>query len=123
MLYIFELFSTAPPPPKSYKVKDIHVKEGFTSRITLDAGFLQGVVEGVYDIYDTRLTIENKMADFHVATVDVRHENIHATESTAEMEFGYMYECKIKVRLSLVLALNLFYIKLSGIFCHSQLSI
>ena len=96
MLYIFELFSTAPPPPKSYKVKDIHVKEGFTSRITLDAGFLQGVVEGVYDIYDTRLTIENKMADFHVATVDVRHENIQQQSQLLKWNLAICMNVKSK---------------------------
>ena len=123
VVYIW-MFSTAPPPPISFEVKEVHDKREFTYRITLNAGFLQGVVEGVYYIYDTRLTDENQMEDFRMATVNVSHENIHATESTAEVEINSIFhECKVKVRLSLVLALNLLYIKLSGIFCHSQLPV
>nr|XP_058943153.1 uncharacterized protein LOC131771391 isoform X2 [Pocillopora verrucosa] len=91
-------FDKAPPPPISFEVKEVHDKREFTYRITLNAGFLQGVVEGVYYIYDTRLTDENQMEDFRVATVNVSHENIHAIESTAEVEINSIFhECKVKV--------------------------
>lgn len=94
-------FDKAQPPPVSFEVTRVDVNLDYTSRIVLNAGFLQGVVEGVYDIHDTRLTDdivdEMQMAVFHVATVDVRPENIHATESSAEVEYSYVYECKIKV--------------------------
>ncbi|CAH3116413.1 unnamed protein product [Pocillopora meandrina] len=91
-------FDKAPPPPISFEVKEVHEKREFTYRITLNAGFLQGVVEGVYYIFDTRLTDENQMEDFRMATVNVSHENIHATESTAEVEINSIFhECKVKV--------------------------
>ena len=52
VVYIW-MFSTAPPPPKSFEVKEVDEKREFTYRIILNAGFLQGVVEGMYYIYDT----------------------------------------------------------------------
>ena len=75
---------------------------GFTSKAVLNAGWLQGVVDGEYDIYDPRLTDdivgEYAAAGYCVARIDITKDNIHEIESYGAVMFSYMYASDVKVR-------------------------
>lgn len=59
--------------------------EGFTTKVVLQGGWLQGIVDGEYNVYDPKLpddTVElREVGAFWMALIDVRLEDIEEIKS------------------------------------------
>ena len=73
------------PPSRSVEITEVKKLEGFTTKVVLQGGWLQGVVDGEYNVYDPELpddTVEpREVGGFWRAQIDVRPEDIKEIKS------------------------------------------
>ncbi|XP_068735187.1 uncharacterized protein [Montipora capricornis] len=78
-------FDTVSPPSKSVEIAEVKKLEGFTTKVVLQGGWLQGIVNGEYDVYDPELTddmVDSKeVEDLWMAHIDVNPDDIEAIKS------------------------------------------
>lgn len=69
--------------------------EGFTTEVVLQGGWLQGIVEGEYDVVDPKLTDDmvdsEQERDLWVARIDVSPDDIEAIKSYGKVLYADRY--------------------------------
>lgn len=78
--------------------------EGFTSKVVLNGGWLQGVVDGEYDIFDPRLTDDmvglDEVGGLWIGRINLTPKDIEAIKSYGRVLFD---DRSLQVKLTMLL--------------------
>ena len=73
------------PPSKTVEIAEVKNFEGFTTKVVLQGGHLQGIVDGEYDVYDPRVTDERLDAEekgpLWLGQINISENDIEAIKS------------------------------------------
>ncbi|XP_078353455.1 uncharacterized protein LOC144638138 [Oculina patagonica] len=98
-------FETVAQPPKSFEIVESKMLERFTSKVVLNGGWLQGVVDGEYDVFDPTLTDDmvglDEVGGHWLGRIDITLDDIKMIKSDGTVLFSHEEGLKVgcKARL------------------------